>query len=60
MFLLGLVVIFSIMWLLFVIMNENHMRLFTGLQIGLQPFAMEALWQLCEKRAGLRETRNRV
>lgn len=58
-FLLGCVVIGSLVWLLFMLMNENHFGLFVGLQIAFQAFALEALWQLCEKRAGLREPQNR-
>ena len=55
-FLLGLVAVCFVVWLLFILMNERHFSLFVGLQIGFQAFALEALWRLCERRAGFRET----
>ena len=59
-FLLGLVAMCLVVWLLFVLLNENHFTLFVGLQIGFQAAALEVIWRLCEWRAGLNQSRNRV
>ena len=40
-----------VVWLLFVLLNENHMSLFVGFQIGFQAFALNVIWRLCERRA---------
>lgn len=55
-FILGLAAIFLFWWTLFIFLYESHPRLFVVLQIGVLTATMEGLWQLCEKRAGPRET----
>ncbi len=59
-FVLGLMAMCLVVWLLFALLNENHFGIFVGLQIGFQVAALEAIWRLCERRAGLRESRDRV
>lgn len=50
-FVLGIVAMCLVVWLLFVLLNENHTSLFVGLQIGFQAFALNVIWRLCERRA---------
>ena len=50
-FVLGVAAMCSVVWLLFVLLNESHMSLFVGLQIGFQAFALNVIWRLCERRA---------
>lgn len=59
-FVLGIVAMCLVVWLLFVLLNENHFRVFVGLQIGFQAAALSAIWHLCERRSGRREPRNRA
>ena len=59
-FLLGLAGMGLVVWLLFALLNENHFWLFVGLQIGFQAAALEVIWHLCERRAGLHESGNRA
>ena len=58
-FVLGFVAMCLVVWLLFVLLNENHMNLFVGLQIGFQAFALTAIWRLCERRAARQDARAR-